>query len=143
MSHDDPSTNSIADDLSIAASLGSLNEVSDLLRSNANPNVHDYRGWYAMHWASQEGCDKIVKLLIEHGADVNAQTVVEGITPLMQAAGGGHVEVVRILLAAGADPMVKTSIGLSSPLEAAEKFGHKEVAIVLKIALDDRFGSWS
>jgi ankyrin repeat protein/HEAT repeat protein len=52
----------------------------------------------------------IVRLAIEQGADVNARSS-EGITPLMNAAGGGHEEVVGLLLDHGADYRALDSSG--------------------------------
>ena len=48
-----------------------------------------------------QSCLDIVRLLIAHGADVNAQSS-SGNTPLMYACAGGHEDVVRVLLEAGA-----------------------------------------
>ena len=52
--------------------------------------------------AASAGHTDIVRLLIAHGADVNAQSS-SGNTPLMYACAGGHEEVVRVLLEAGAN----------------------------------------
>ena len=51
--------------------------------------------------AASAGHTDIVRLLIAHGADVNAQSS-SGNTPLMYACAGGHEDVVRVLLEAGA-----------------------------------------
>ena len=56
-------------------------------------------------------CLDIVRLLIAHGADVNAQSS-SGNTPLMYACAGGHEDVVRVLLEAGAHVEVGTLIVL-------------------------------
>ena len=53
-------------------------------------------------------CLDIVRLLIAHGADVNAQSS-SGNTPLMYACAGGHEDVVRVLLEAGAHVEVSLS----------------------------------
>ena len=48
----------------------------------------------------------MVRLLLKHGADVNAVGAGEyfgGVTPLHLAARGGHLEVAEVLLQAGAD----------------------------------------
>ena len=45
--------------------------------------------------AATAGHTDIVKLLIEHNADVNAQSS-SGNTPLMYACGGGHAPVVKV-----------------------------------------------
>lgn len=45
--------------------------------------------------AASAGHVEIVKLLLAHNADVNAQSS-SGNTPLMYACGGGHTEVVKV-----------------------------------------------
>ena len=52
---------------------------------------------------ARKGNYDICKLLIEKGADVNAENY-ESATPLFAAADGGRVEVVKLLLENGADP---------------------------------------
>ena len=52
--------------------------------------------------AASAGHTDIVRLLIAHGADVNAQSS-SGNTLLMYACGGGQEEVVRMLLEASAN----------------------------------------
>ncbi len=56
-----------------------------------------------LHWASLVGSAEIVRLLIEHGADVNLPND-DGNGPLHAAAFLGHSSVVEVLLANGADP---------------------------------------
>ena len=50
--------------------------------------------------AASAGHTDIVRLLIAHGADVNAQSS-SGNTPLMYECARGHEDVVRVLLEAG------------------------------------------
>jgi ankyrin repeat protein len=65
-------------------------------------------GETALHLAAGEGHLEIVKLLLEHGADVNAKTAYE--TALHLAAGEGHLEIVKLLLEHGADVNAKTAV---------------------------------
>ena len=84
----------------------------------------------------------IVKMLIEHGANVNAQLERQqpyrtkldrgddtmfgaGTTPLLRAAKAGDTEVVRLLLAKGADAKLTTRTGIN-PLMAAAGVGTRE-----------------
>lgn len=64
-----------------------------------------------------------VKLLVQHGADVNARNEA-GMTPLLvwatEGEDTGAVETMKALLRAGADPNLRDSQG-STPLEYAQR----------------------
>jgi ankyrin repeat protein len=62
----------------------------------------DGRGDRPIHHAARNGDTEIVRLLIEHGADVNA-TNPRGHTVLYCAGGHGHLDTVQLLLGAGTD----------------------------------------
>ena len=79
--------------------------------------------------AASSGHLEIVKLLISHGADVNAQSS-SGNTPLMYACASGHAEVVRALLEAEANVEDHNENG-HTPLMEAASAGHVEVAKIL------------
>ena len=53
---------------------------------------------------------EVIRVLLEHGADVNAQDA-DGRTPLMFAALSGQATYLPILLDAGADPQIRTHSG--------------------------------
>lgn len=104
--------------------------------------------------AASAGHVDIVRLLIAHGADVNAQSTsgrIEcvyteltsppyrskliprrclGNTPLMYGCAGGHEEVVRVLLEAGANVEDHNENG-HTPLMEAASAGHVPVAKIL------------
>ncbi|XP_022247672.1 ankyrin repeat domain-containing protein 17-like isoform X2 [Limulus polyphemus] len=79
--------------------------------------------------AASAGHVDIVKLLLDHSADVNAQTN-QGNTPLMYACAGGHEEVVRVLLESGANVEDHNENG-HTPLMEAASAGHVGVAKIL------------
>jgi ankyrin repeat protein len=62
----------------------------------------DGRGDQPIHHAARNGDTEIVRLLIEHGADVNA-TNTRGHTVLYCAGAHGHLDTVRLLLNEGVD----------------------------------------
>ncbi|MCH1911596.1 ankyrin repeat domain-containing protein [Leptospira noguchii] len=93
-----------------------------------------------LHEASYRGYDKIVKLLLEHGAKVNTLTVVikqippmssGGHTPLHYAVLSGKLNTAKILLKYGADKTIKNGDG-ETPLDIAKKKGNKELIELLK-----------
>lgn len=78
--------------------------------------------------AASAGHVDIIRLLISHNADANAQSST-GNTPLMYACAGGHVEAVRELLVSGANVEDHNENG-HTPLMEAASAGHVEVAKV-------------
>eukprot|EP01117_Protostelium_nocturnum_P018332 TRINITY_DN764_c0_g1_i1.p3 TRINITY_DN764_c0_g1~~TRINITY_DN764_c0_g1_i1.p3 ORF type:complete len:149 (+),score=30.96 TRINITY_DN764_c0_g1_i1:669-1115(+) len=71
---------------------------------------------------------EICRLLIEKGANVNAEHPNEG-TPLMLAAKGGHLEVFQFLIEKGADINVKTKY--ETLLMTAATSGNLEICRLL------------
>ncbi|MEZ0325126.1 MAG: ankyrin repeat domain-containing protein [Fimbriimonas sp.] len=89
-----------ADDLALA-----------LVRAGANVNSRSEAQITPLMVAAQFGRPvETLKLLIDHGADVNAQNV-WGDTPLHLAARNGDKAAVRFLLSNGADPFAKNAAG--------------------------------
>ena len=82
-----------------------------------------------LHVASRNGLADIAQLLLEHGADANAQDDFE-CTPLYLASRNGFVEVARVLLEHDADTEAR-GFGNWSPLIQASAKGHVEVVRVL------------
>lgn len=75
-------------------------------------------GGTALHWAAWVGRDKLVKELIEKGAEINKNCIDFLGTPLLWAVHGyknscreNQVECARLLIAAGADKTVKNFEG--------------------------------
>ena len=79
--------------------------------------------------AASVGHVDIVKLLLAHGADVNAQSS-SGNTPLMYACAGGHEAVVKALLEGGSNVEDHNENG-HTPLMEAASAGHVAVAKVM------------
>ena len=104
--------------LNQAANVNNLEVARMLLAKGAKVNIAEYAGFTPLHGAATNAYrgGALVKLLLEHGAAVNAKsddTAGEGfhgpiavghITPLMDAAQMGGYESVEALLKAGADP---------------------------------------
>ena len=91
-----------------AAAQGDARWVQELLlSSDIEPDMRGFQGWTALQQAcaAKKGqVEAIVKLLIKHGADVNA-TPGHGysMTALQAACKAGRMPVVELLLSQGAD----------------------------------------
>ncbi len=76
-----------------------------------------YGGLSAIHLAAREGRARLVRLLLDHGVDIDHRTRADGTTPLLMAAINGHFDLATELLARGADPDAESGAG-ATPLYA-------------------------
>ena len=113
---------------------GKLEVVRILLEcDHADIHARDMDGLTPLHWLSDDRHFKgssLLRLLLDHGADINAQSQ-GGQTVLHLAAMNGMLEVVRRLLEHGADVEVMDSDG-KTPLQGALEGGHDEVGELLR-----------
>ncbi|HKQ03816.1 MAG TPA: ankyrin repeat domain-containing protein [Blastocatellia bacterium] len=79
-----------------AAKAGNLETVEALLRSGAEADEADEKGWTALTFAAGQGDLAMVRLLVERGADP-FKVGRDQRTPQMVALAAGHVEVVKYL----------------------------------------------
>ena len=82
-----------------------------------------------LHNAALSGDERIVKLLIEKGANVNAEKE-HGWTPLLLATKNGHIDTIKALLDKDADVNAKTNEG-NTPLHFALKNNNLEIVNAL------------
>ena len=89
-------------------------------------------GWTPLHYAAASGDDDIARLLLAHGARIDAQSPPASgkFTPLMMAAREGHQDTAVFLLGQGADPQLKNGEGLTAA-EIARKADHAAIATAL------------
>ena len=88
----------------ITATLAGQDDIARLLiDNNADVMARTGNGMTALHAAAYVGDLAIAEMLIAHGAAVNDQANVAGITPLHAAAEEDHADVAAELLDAGAD----------------------------------------
>ncbi|HXB05617.1 MAG TPA: ankyrin repeat domain-containing protein [Puia sp.] len=79
--------------------------------------------------ACQNGSTEIVKILVDHGAKVNAKGYV-GHSPLRIASRNGHLDIVKFLISKGAD-IDSEGDDRATPLESAAGKGHLDIVMVL------------
>mmetsp|Transcript_25989 Transcript_25989/g.22911 ORF Transcript_25989/g.22911 Transcript_25989/m.22911 type:complete len:99 (-) Transcript_25989:168-464(-) len=60
-----------------------------------------------LHWTAKRGLDKMTLLLLQNGADPNAQDIT-GRTPLHLAAMTNHLIQAKLLISHGASPMIRS-----------------------------------
>ncbi|KAF5307348.1 hypothetical protein FQR65_LT07065 [Abscondita terminalis] len=118
--------------LSLACSAGYFELAQVLLAMHANVEDRGIKGECTpLMEAASAGHLDIVRLLVAHGADVNAQSS-SGNTPLMYGCAGGHTDVVKFLLEHGANVEDHNENG-HTPLMEAASAGHVELAKILLI----------
>ncbi len=114
--------------LHIAAAYGTIATMKTLLDKSADVNAKNRRKSTPLAWALHD--EARVKLLLTHGADVNAR-LVDGTPILRQAAMlGNSNRVLQLLLDKNADPNIGTATGLT-PLMAAANRGNVEAMQML------------
>jgi hypothetical protein len=97
-----------------AARAGDIAQLEKLLAEGANPDQRvGVNGWTPLMHAIHKGQKESVRVLVQHGADVNAKTQNRG-TALIEAAGYGYADIVATLLKAGADPDVRDKDGYTA-----------------------------
>lgn len=90
-------------------------------------------GWTPLHYAAASGDNDIARLLLAHGARVDAQSPPASgkYTPLMMAAREGHQDSALFLLGQGADPQLKNSEGLTAA-QIAQRADHGAIAAAIE-----------
>lgn len=118
--------------LGLAAFFGHLDVAEFLLQAGAavDSPAHNPLKVMPLHSAAAGSWTEIVRLLIAHGAPVNARQG-EDFAPLHSAAQNGSLEIITALLDAGADVNARDSEG-KTPLFFALAENHEEAAALLR-----------
>ena len=98
-----------------------------LLENGMSPRHMSWHGVTLLHDMAQSGDVAKARLLLDHGADINAVDDEYRTTPLGMAARWGQRKMVALLLERGADPN-KAGAAWSTPLAWAQKKGHGAIA---------------
>ncbi|XP_060083693.1 ankyrin repeat and SOCS box protein 3-like [Ylistrum balloti] len=108
----------------MAARMGDLGCVQDLVWHGKPVDVRDNRGWTPIHEAAFHGHSGCLEFLLRQDVVEPEWRTFEDETALILAARGGHFECVRTLLDCDADPTAETKEGYTPLWEAisAESF---------------------
>ncbi|XP_069117030.1 ankyrin repeat and SOCS box protein 3-like [Argopecten irradians] len=108
----------------MAARMGDLGRVQDLVWHGKPVDVRDNRGWTPIHEAAFHGQSGCLEFLLRQDVVDPEWRTFEDETALILAARGGHFECVRTLLDCDADPTAETREGYTPLWEAtgAESF---------------------
>jgi ankyrin repeat protein len=105
-----------------------------LLDHGMDPNHMNWHRFTLLHHMAAEGDLGKARLLLDHGAEIDALDDEYRSTPLGVAARWGHPAMVDLFLERGADPHAGGA-SWSRPLAWAEKKGHDRIAETLRAAV--------
>lgn len=109
---------------------GNVDDVKDLLDGGISLTGTDRLGKAPLHWAAQSGSVEMVKLLLESGAEINAQSPEFGFTPLHCAVHIDDDKIAALFLDYGADIEARDNNGMT-PLAVAAHMKHFNCARML------------
>lgn len=117
--------------LGLSAFFGHRNVVELVLAHGANPNLPSHNSQHVapLNSAAAGQHIEIARVLIAHGADVNARQT-GGFVPLHSAAQNGQIEMIRLLIEHGADANAKSEVGMTS-FDFAIQANHNDAANLL------------
>ncbi len=113
-----------------AFDIGDIDVACSLLRCGADVNVLDSGGYNPLHRASDGGRADIVRLLLEHNADVDLPSPRHIMTPLALASSTGSSETSWLLVQKGANVNSRTRDDWT-PLNIASENEHLDVVRLL------------
>lgn len=111
--------------LQIAVEAGQEDRVKELLKQNIDVDERGEGGWTAILYASAQGYPRILRLLLDAGANPDIGNLLK-INPLLYGARYGNLEVCQILLEYGANTDLQDIDGRTALMIAAS-LGHIDV----------------
>ncbi|MEO8357389.1 MAG: ankyrin repeat domain-containing protein [Chloroflexota bacterium] len=125
--------------LGLACFFGQYDTAEYLVKAGApvNSSAQNELKAAPIHSASAAGHQKILQMLLEHGADPNVPEQ-GGFTPLHAAAQNGNVGIIRTLLLGGADLTIKSEDG-NTAMDIAMDAGYEKATVLLGEGVTRRF----
>jgi ankyrin repeat protein len=96
--------------LPLACENGNPAMIDRLLEAGVSPNLTGPFGETALHTCARSGRVEAAKILIAHGASIDAPESWRGQTPMMWAAAQGHPAMIAMLAEAGADVNARSAV---------------------------------
>ncbi|KAM9584853.1 LOW QUALITY PROTEIN: ankyrin repeat domain-containing protein 23-like [Trichechus inunguis] len=114
---------SVGLEISLKAAADNQGALTDKYLVDGGPSAHNKLHHMALHWACLKGHSQLVSRLLEAGASVDAQDLLDR-TPVFWACRGGHLDILQQLLnhrAVNARDKI-----WSTPLHVAVRTGHSD-----------------
>jgi superfamily I DNA/RNA helicase len=111
------------------AHFGNIKQMKKLIIKNADLNLQNDDGVYALMFASYNKNKEMIELLLDNGANPNLQAR-DGSTTLMDVSESGSAEIVKLLLDYGANVNLQSKDG-GNALMLASQNGYKEIVELL------------
>lgn len=105
-----------------------------LLAAGLDPGRPDWQGRTALHHYAGRGDIPNARLMLAHGAEIDALDDEHHSTPLAWAARKGHEDMVRFLLSEGADPALPRDLPPATARARARAAGHDKIVSILEVA---------
>ncbi len=125
--------------LTLAAATGDAAVMAKLVAAGADATAARWNGETALMVAARAGTLPGVKLLLEHGAKIDAAETRKGQNALMWAAAEGHCEIVDYLIKRGADVKAVSKGGFTPLVFAAQKGDVQSVKSLLDAGLSPNY----
>ena len=120
----------LAELILVAAYTGNEQLLREILVSGVDRDVRDPLGHTALHLAMYQNNLTVVRLLLDHGFDLNARGARSGHTPLHIAVTADNEAAARLLVQYGANRNIKGTDGLTA-LDIARRGGKQRLASLL------------